>query len=41
MPLKQRPPKGVKREQSILKLGKNKANGELLLQLVNIQAKVD
>ncbi len=41
MPLEQRPPKGVKREQAILEFGKNEANEELLLRLVNTQAKVD
>ena len=29
--------KGVKREQAILELGKEEANGELLLQLVNTE----
>ena len=36
MTMEQLPPKGVKREQAILELGKNEANGELLLQLVNM-----
>ena len=31
------PPKGVKREQAILELGKEETNGELLLQLVNTE----
>ena len=35
--LEQLPPKGVKREQAILELGKDEANGELLFQLVNIE----
>ncbi|MFQ9052344.1 MAG: hypothetical protein ACLR5H_03455 [Oscillospiraceae bacterium] len=30
MILEQLPPKGVKREQAILELGKDEANGELL-----------
>ena len=34
MTLEQLPPKGVKREQAILELGKDEANGELRLQLV-------
>lgn len=34
---KQLPPKGVKREQAILELGKEEANGELLLQLANTE----
>ena len=29
MTMEQLPPKGVKREQAILELGKNEANGEL------------
>ena len=33
MTLEQLPPKGVKREQAILELGKDEANGELLYQL--------
>ena len=33
----QLPPKGVKREQAILALGKEEANGELFLQLVNTE----
>ena len=37
MRLEQLPPKGVKREQAILELGKDEANGELLLQLVNTE----
>ena len=37
MTLEQLPPKGVKREQAILELGKDEANGELLLQLVNTE----
>lgn len=37
MTLEQLPPKGVKREQAILELGKEEANGELLLQLVNTE----
>ena len=37
MTMEQLPPKGVKREQAILELGKNEANGELLLQLVNTE----
>ena len=37
MTLEQLPPKGVKREQAILALGKEEANGELLLQLVNTE----
>ena len=41
MPLEQLPQKWGKREQAILELDKNEANGELLLQLVNTQAKVD
>ena len=32
--VEQLPSKGVKREQAILELGKDEANGELLLQLV-------
>ena len=35
--LEQLPPKGVKREQAILELGKDEANGELLFQLVNTE----
>ena len=35
--LEQLPPKGVKREQAILELGKEEANGELLFQLVNTE----
>ena len=34
--MEQLPPKGVKREQAILELVKNEANGELLLQLLNL-----
>ena len=37
MTMEQLPPKGGKREQAILELGKNEANGELLLQLVNTE----
>ena len=37
MTLEQLPPKGVKREQAILELGKDEANGELLYQLVEIE----
>lgn len=37
MTLEQLPPKGVKREQAILKLGKEEANGELLFQLVGTE----
>lgn len=37
MTLEQLPPKGVKREQAILELGKDEANGELLLQLVGTE----
>lgn len=37
MTLEQLPPKGVKREQAIWELGKDEANGELLLQLVNTE----
>ncbi len=37
MTLEQLPPKGVKREQAILELGKDEANGELLFQLVNTE----
>ena len=37
MILEQLPPKGVKREQAILALGKEEANGELFLQLVNTE----
>ena len=37
MILEQLPPKGVKREQAILELGKDEANGELLFQLVNTE----
>ena len=37
MTMEQLPPKGVKREQAILELGKEEANGELLLQLVNTE----
>ena len=37
MTLEQLPPKGVKREQAILELGKEEANGELLFQLVNTE----
>ena len=37
MTMEQLPPKGVKREQAILELGKEDANGELLLQLVNTE----
>ena len=37
MTLEQLPPKGVKREQAIVELGKEEANGELLLQLVNTE----
>ena len=37
MTLEQLPPKGVKREQAIWELGKEEANGELLLQLVNTE----
>ena len=37
MTMEQLPPKGVKREQAILELGKAEANGELLLQLVNME----
>src|SRR5699024_3190395 len=35
MTLEQLPPKGVKREQAILELGREGANGELLLQRAN------
>ena len=35
MTLEQLPPKGVKRDQAILELGKDEANGVLLLQLGN------
>ena len=35
--LEQLPPKGVKREQAILELGKDEANAELLFQLVNTE----
>ena len=35
--LEQLPPKGVKRENAILELGKDEANGELLYQLVEIE----
>ena len=35
--LEQLPPKVVKREQAILELGKEEANGELLFQLVNTE----
>ena len=37
MTLEQLPPKGVKREQAILELGKDEANGELLFQLVKAE----
>ena len=37
MTMEQLPPKGGKREQAILELGKDRANGELLLQLVNTE----
>ena len=38
MTLEQLPPKGVKREQAILELGKDEANGmTLLVQLVNTE----
>ena len=37
MTLEQLPPKGVKREQAILELGREEANGELLLQLANTE----
>ena len=37
MTLEQLPPKGVKREQAIVELGKEEANGELLLQLANTE----
>ena len=37
MILEQLPPKGVKREQAILEMGKDEANGEQLLQLVNTE----
>ena len=37
MTMEQLPPKGVKREQAILELGKDEANGELLYQLVEIE----
>ena len=37
MTMEQLPPKGGKREQAILELGKDEANGELLLQLVNTE----
>ena len=37
MTLEQLPPKGVKREQASLELGKDEANGELLFQLVNTE----
>ena len=37
MTMEQLPPKGVKREQAILELGKDEVNGELLLQLVNTE----
>ena len=37
MTLEQLPPKGVKREQAILELGKDEANAELLFQLVNTE----
>ena len=37
MTLEQLPPKGVKREQAILELGKDEANGELLFRLVNTE----
>ena len=37
MTMEQLPPKGVKREQAILELGKDGANGELLLQLANTE----
>ena len=37
MILEQLPPKGVKREQAILELGKDEANAELLFQLVNTE----
>ena len=33
MILEQLPPKGVKREQAILELGKDEANGEMLSSL--------
>ena len=35
--MEQLPPKGVKRENAILELGKDEANGELLYQLVEIE----
>ena len=35
--LEQLPPKGIKRENAILELGKDEANGELLYQLVEIE----
>ena len=37
MTMEQLPPKGVKREQAILELGKDEANAELLFQLVNTE----
>ena len=37
MTIEQLPAKGVKREAAILELGKDEANGELLLQLVNTE----
>lgn len=37
MTLEQLPPKGVKREQAILELGKDEANGELLFQLAGTE----
>ena len=37
MTIEQLPSKGVKREAAILELGKDEANGELLLQLVNTE----
>ena len=37
MTMEQLPPKGGKREQAILELGREDANGELLLQLVNTE----
>ena len=37
MTMEQLPPKGVKREQAILELGREEANGELLLQLANTE----
>lgn len=37
MTMEQLPPKGIKRENAILELGKDEANGELLYQLVEIE----